>query len=314
MDHFKQIATFVQVVQRGSLSAAARHEGVAPALVSRRLDGLEARLGVKLLQRTTRRVTLTPEGASFVENCQRILQELQDAETAVAARGTVATGQIRVTAPAGFGRRFVAPLVASFASLHPRINVVLDLSDRIVDLVAEGIDCAVRFGDQADAALVRTLIGQSHRAVVASPSYLRRHGTPQAIDDLQRHHCLTLAENNSIAQRAWVFQGRSGPSAVRVSGNLTCNDGAVLHAWSLAGLGLAWRSLWEVGEDLTAGRLVQVLDELAAPAIPIYCVMPARKHLPVRVRLFVEHVKAAFAAPELLAALAGEPARKARES
>ncbi len=304
MDHFKQIATLVSVAQRGSLSAAARHEGIAPAMVSRRIDALEARLGVKLLQRTTRRLSLTPEGAAFVEDCQRILSELEAAETAVSARGVEATGHLRVTAPAGFGRKYVAPLVADFARGHRRLNVSLDLSDRVVDLLGEGFDCAIRFGEQADSSLVRIKLAESLRVVVAAPAYLRRHGQPKHPSDLVRHVCLTLGDGaGASSQRGWAFTIDGAPSTIRVTGALACNDGAVLHDWALAGLGLAWRSLWEVGDDIRAGRLVSVLDCYAAAPTPVYCVFPARKHLPLRVRLFVESVKAAFADDALRLAL-----------
>lgn len=300
MDHFKQIATFVNVAQRGSLSAAARHEGIAPAMVSRRLDALEARLGVKLLQRTTRRLTLTPEGTAFVEDCQRILRELEDAESAVAARGVQATGHLRVTAPAGFGRKFVAPLAAEFGQAHPQVSVALDLSDRVMDLLAESMDCAIRFGEQADSSLVRIALGESRRLVVAAPGYLQRHGRPQHPNDLHQHRCLALGDASSqSSQRGWMFNIDGAIESVRVAGPIACNDGAVLHDWALAGLGLAWRSLWEVGEDLAAGRLVPVLEAFEAPATRVYCVFPARKHLPLRLRVFVDFLKERFARPPL---------------
>lgn len=311
MDHFKQLATFVSVAQRGSLSAAARHEGIAPAMVSRRLDALESRLGVKLLQRSTRRVSLTPEGTAFVEDCQRILSELEAAESAVSARGAEATGHLRVTAPAGFGRKYIAPLTADFAGEHPRLQVSLDLSDRVVDLLAEGFDCAIRFGEQADSSLVRIKLGESLRVVVAAPSYLRRHGQPDHPAELARHVCLTLGDGAGAGpppQRGWTFTIDGEPSTVRVGGALACNDGAVLHEWALAGLGLAWRSLWEVGDDILAGRLISVLDRYAAAPTNVYCVFPARKHLPLRVRLFIDKVKAAFDQGALRLAL-GESTR-----
>ncbi|MFN8822616.1 MAG: LysR family transcriptional regulator [Betaproteobacteria bacterium] len=310
MDHFKQIATFVSVAQRGSLSAAARHEGIAPAMVSRRLDALEARLGVKLLQRTTRRLSLTPEGSAFVEDCQKILRDLEDAESAVAARGAEATGHLRLTAPAGFGRKYVAPIVADFMRSQPRVSVALDLSDRIVDLLAEGIDCAVRFGEQADSSLVRVPLGESRRVVVASPGYLERHGTPRQPRDLARHRCLVLgdaAAGQQGAQRGWSFTIDGAVQSLRMEGPLSCNDGAVLHDWALGGLGLSWRSLWEVGEDLSARRLVSVLDEFSAPPTRVYGVFPARKHLPLRLRAFVDYLKRAFAAAPLDRVLAASP-------
>lgn len=305
MDYLKTLRSFVNVVACGSLSAAARQEGVAPAMVSRRLDALEARLGVKLLQRTTRRIALTPEGASFVEDCQRLLRELADAEAAVAARGVEATGHLRVTAPAGFGRKFVAPIVADYSRQYPRMTVALDLTDRLVDLVAEGFDCAIRFGEQADSALVRIPLGYSRRVVVAAPVYLSGYGQPRHPRDLEQHLCLSLGDGLAAEQRGWMLTIDGVATVQRVGGALTCNDGAVLHEWALQGRGLAWRSLWEVAEDLQAGRLVSVLDMHTAPPTPVYGVFPARKYMPTRLRAFLEQLKATFARPALQAALSG---------
>jgi DNA-binding transcriptional LysR family regulator len=305
MDHFKQITSFVNAALKGSLSAAARHEAIAPAMVGRRLDALEARLGVKLTQRTTRRLTLTPEGQSFLEDCQSILHDLETAEGAVSARSQAVTGLLRVTAPAGFGRRHVAPLIPRYAREHPRLAVTLDLSDRITDLVAEGYDCAVRFGEQADAGLVRVRLGQARRVVVAAPTYVQRHGTPRSPAELSHHQCLALSEADTPA-RGWLFEVGGRLVTERPAGALSCNDGAALHSWALAGMGLAWRSWWEVSEDLAAGRLLTVLRDFEAPPTAVYCVMPARKHLPLRTRLFVDLLKHEFAQPPLTAALSGE--------
>jgi len=312
MDQFKQIATFVSVAQRGSLSAAARHEGIAPAMVSRRLDALERRLGVKLMQRTTRRLSLTPEGAAFVEDCQRILREMEEAEAAVASQRANAIGHLRLTAPAGFGRLHVAPVVAQFIRSHSRATVSLDLTDRLVDLIGEGYDCALRFGEQADSSLVRIPLGESRRVVVAAPAYLKRHGIPKHPEDLAAHVCLALGDAaGTTPQRGWTFRIAGKVINARINGKLACSDGAVLHDWAIAGLGLAWRSWWEVHEDLASGRLVSVLDSYAAPPTPVFCVMPARRHLPLRVRVFVDALKHAFeSAP--LADLLGDSPRAAR--
>src|SRR5512144_874744 len=172
MDKLKQLESFVSVATRGSLTAAAKAEGVAPAIMGRRIDALEERLGVKLLVRTTRRITLTHEGSAFLEDCQRILTELASAEASVSEGGVKASGHLRITAPAGFGRRHVAPLVPRFLSLHPDVSVSLNLSDRIVDIVNEGVDCAVRVGDLPDSALVSVRLAENRRLCVAAPSYL----------------------------------------------------------------------------------------------------------------------------------------------
>ena len=286
MARLKQIETFVSVASRGSLTAAAAAEGVAPGVVSRRLDALEARLGVKLLLRTTRRVTLTFEGSAYLEDCQRILRELGDAEASVSLGGVKARGHLRISAPAGFGRKHVAPLVMQFLDANPEVTVSLDLTDRLVDLVNEGVDCAIRVGELTDSSLVSIRLAENRRVVVASPDYLARHGTPQTLADLSRHNCLSLGQ-----QRGWLFRDGAEIVSIKVSGLLECNDGAVLHEWALAGRGLAWRSLWEVGDDLKSGALVSVLDEFAAPSTGIHAVFPQRKYLPLRVRLLIDHLK-----------------------
>ena len=183
MDKLKQLETFVAVTQRGSLTAAAQTEGVAPAVIGRRLDALEARLGVKLMTRTTRRITLTHEGSAFLEDCQRLLADLANAEASVSAGGVKASGHLRITAPAGFGRAYVAPLVPRFRALHPDVSISLNLSDRIVDIAGEGVDCAVRVGDLPDSSLVSVRLPDNRRLCVATPQYLKVHGTPRTPQD-----------------------------------------------------------------------------------------------------------------------------------
>lgn len=299
MGQFRQISTFVEVVARGSLSAAARAEGIAPAMIGRRLDALEARLGVKLLQRTTRKLVLTDEGAAFLEDCQRILGELEEAEAAVSERSARATGHLLVSAPAGFGRLHVAPLLPSFLAEHRELTVNLNLNDRVVDVIGEGVDVAIRIASLLDSSLVGVKLADNQRVVVAAPSYLKRHGTPQTLADLARHNCLAISSEGS--QRGWTFRdnGDKGKSVtLKVGGNMVCNDGAVLHDWALAGKGLAWRSMWEVGAQIEAGRLRTVLDQYAAPGSDIYAVFAQRRHLPLRVRAFVDFLRRAYARPD----------------
>ncbi|MFN4148742.1 MAG: LysR family transcriptional regulator [Rhodocyclaceae bacterium] len=293
MDRLKLMETFVAVSQRGSLTAAAAAEGVAPAVISRRLDALEAHLGVRLMVRTTRKITLTFEGNAYLEDCQRILRELADAEAAVSQGSARASGHLRVTAPAGFGRRHVAPLLLEFLQAHPEVTADLDLSDRSVDLVGERFDCAVRIGGLVDSSLIAVRLGEMRRVVVGSPTYFQRHGVPQTLEDLSHHVCLAL-----VTQAGWDFSVDGKPFLFKPSGRFVCNDGAVLHDWALAGMGLAWRSLWEVGEDLRWGRLVSVLDDYAAAPVGIHAVFPQRRHLPLRVRLFVDLLKEKYGQPD----------------
>lgn len=290
MDKLKQIETFVAVAQRGSLTAAAQAEGVAPAVIGRRLDGLERRLGVKLLVRTTRRVSLTHEGSAFLEDCQRLLVEFASAEASVSAGGVKASGHLRITAPAGFGRRHVAPLVPGFLAQHPDVSLSLNLSDRVVDIVNEGVDCAVRVGDLPDSSLVHVRLADNRRLFVASPAYLKRAGTPATPADLARHECLTLSSEASQS-RGWAFLLDGQVVHQRPTGRLECTDGQVLHDWCVAGMGIAWRSVWEVREDLEAHRLVSVLDDFAAPPNGIYAVFPHARHLALRVRLWIDFLK-----------------------
>jgi len=336
MDKLKQMESFVSVATRGSLTAAAIAEGVAPAIMGRRLDALEERLGVKLLVRTTRRISLTHEGSAFLEDCQRLLADIGNAEASVSAGGVKASGHLRITAPAGFGRRHVAPLVPRFRELHADVTISLNLSDRVVDIAGEGYDCAVRVGDMPDSSLVSVRMADNRRLCVATPEFLRRHGKPEQPQDLMRFDCLVLSSDASQT-RGWAFrvprsaQGRHAQSAakgaasrdtagrpadgalagaasarddghevihLRPSGPMDCSDGGVLHNWCLAGYGIAWRSIWEVEAEIEAGRLVAVLEDYAAPPNGIYAVFPQRKHLPLRVRLWVDFLKHHYSRPD----------------
>ena len=337
MSKLKQLESFVAVAARGSLTAAANAEGVAPAIMGRRLDALEERLGVKLLLRTTRRITLTHEGSAFLEDCQRLLSDLANAEASVSAGGVKASGHLRITAPAGFGRRHVAPLIPKFYELHPEVTISLNLSDRVVDIAGEGFDCAVRVGDMPDSSLVSVRMADNRRLCVATPAYLARHGTPQTPAELSRFHCLTLSSDASQtrgwafkmpanlaaaqaqdgrgtvgksstapgdagAQRGSVPEGAAGNRAGEViylkpGGPLDCSDGQVLHEWCLAGYGISWRSTWEVEAEIASGQLVAVLEAFAAPPNGIYAVFPQRKHLPLRVRLWIDFLKERYGLP-----------------
>ena len=290
VDKFKQLETFAAVATKGSLTAAAHTEGVAAAIIGRRIDALEERLGVKLMVRTTRRITLTHEGSAFLEDCQRVLADMANAEASVSAGGIQASGHLRITAPAGFGRKHVAPLVPRFREQHADVSISLNLSDRVVDLAAEGFDCAVRVGDLPDSQLVSVRLADNRRLCVATPKYLKQRGTPQQPGDLHKLDCLTLSSDASQS-RGWAFTIHGELQPLRPGGPMDCSDGQVLHEWCLAGYGIAWRSTWEVDGDLAAGRLVKVLDEFAAPPNGIYAVFPQRKHLPLRVRLWVDFLK-----------------------
>jgi DNA-binding transcriptional LysR family regulator len=295
MDKFKEIESFVAVVTRGSLTAAALAEGVAPAIMGRRLDALEERLGVKLLVRTTRKLTLTHEGGAFLEDCQRVLSDVANMEASVSAGGVKASGHLRITAPAGFGRRHVAPLVPKFRALHSDVTLSLNLSDRVIDIAGEGFDCAVRLGDMPDSSLVSVRLADNRRLCVATPAYLKTHGTPLQPSELSKFDCLTLSSDASQT-RGWAFNipnsnGDIEVNYLRPNGPLDCSDGQVLHDWCLAGYGIAWRSTWEVEAEIASGKLVAILEDFAAPPNGIYAVFPQRKHMALRVRLWIDFLK-----------------------
>jgi len=303
MDKLKSMESFVAVATRGSLTAAARELHLAPAMVGRRIDALEAQLGVKLLVRTTRRIALTHEGSAYLEDCQRVLRDIAVAESSVSAGGVKASGHLRITAPAGFGRRHVAPLVPRFRADHPDVTLSLNLSDRVIDMAREGYDCAVRVGDLPDSSLVSVRLADNRRLCVATPDFLARNGAPQNPHDLSRFDCLTLSSDASQS-RGWAFRLPDGAvEYLRPSGPLDCSDGQVLHDWCLAGHGIAWRSTWEVEAEVASGTLVALLEDFAAPPNGIYAVFPQRRLMALRVRLWIDFLKHHYAMPGFWKAL-----------
>ena len=306
MDKLKQIETFVAVVAKGSLVAAAKAEGLAPAVVGRRLDALEERLGVKLLLRTTRKISLTHEGSAFLEDCQRILTDLNNAEASVSAGGIKAAGHLRITAPAGFGRRHVAPLVPLFHQRHPEVTISLNLSDRIIDISSEAYDCAVRVGDMPDSSLIQIRLANNKRICVASPRFIAKYGVPKTPADLIHFPCLILSSDASQT-KGWAFHiagtkehdlGHTNQvTFIKPNGPLDCSDGQVLHNWCLQGFGIAWRSSWEVEQDIANGLLKPLLEDFSAPPNGIYAVLPQRQFIALRVRLWLDFLKEHFSNP-----------------
>ncbi len=234
MDRFKELTTFVEVAQRGSLSAAAREEGITPAMVGRRIDQLEERLGVKLFKRSTRKVTLTPEGSTFYEDCHRLLDELRSAEDTLTIGAKNASGRLIVTAPTSFGRRHIAPHLPGFIAEHPNLAITLHLSERMVDLKNEHFDLAIRIADLKSADLIAAKLARNHRVVSGSPAYFKRAGKPRVLADLAKHNCLVTSTEDGMAD-SWSFQDKGKPAQVKVAGNLQCNDGEVLTRWAISG-------------------------------------------------------------------------------
>ena len=296
MDRFKEIEAFVQVMEHGSMAAAALAAGVTPVMMGRRLDALEQRLGTQLVIRTTRRLSLTDQGASYLDECHQLLARWDEAERAVSSRHQRASGHLIVSAPAAFGRLHVAPHASSFLKANPDVQLSFNLTDRVVDLVREGYDMGIRIGGAIDPNFVAIRLATNQRVVCGTPAYFRKHGKPQTLDDLAQHNCLAFNLQGG-QQRGWYFQQDGKTVTVRVEGNLDCNDGELLHRWVSEGLGLGWRSTWEIQAQLQRGELVTVLDDYALPAYDILAVYPQQRHLPAKVRFFIEYLKKTFSKP-----------------
>ncbi|MBR8212002.1 LysR family transcriptional regulator [Burkholderia cenocepacia] len=288
IDDFPALATFARIVSAGSLSAAARELDLSLSVVSKRLAHLESRLGVRLLHRTTRQQTLTDDGAQFHAQVLRILAEVEHAETLMRDRRGTVSGVLRVTAPGELGRLRIAPLVAAFQQRHPQLTVQLMLTDAVVDLLAADLDVAVRIGNLADSTMIARELAPNHRVLCASPGYLAAHGSPAHPTELRAHRCIVMGDQ---PRAEWRFDGAQGGVAVEVTAALLTNDGGAARTLALEGAGIALKSIWDVGADLDAGRLVRVLPAFEASAAPLHAVYPGARHVPLRVRTFVDFLR-----------------------
>lgn len=294
----EELASFCAIAGAGSLTAAARELNVSTAAVSKRLSAMEARLGVALLVRTTRRIGLTPEGERYLRQARRILADLGDLEAAVTASGGAPAGLLRVNATLGFGRSHVAPIVSRFVRRHPQIDLRLQLSVDPPPLTDDAWDVCIRFGEPPDARVIARRLAANRRLLVASPSYLARCGTPRAPRDLLRHNCIGIRQGDE-GYAVWRLTGtRAGErktAAIKTRGSLATNDGEIAVAWALDGHGIVMRAEWDIARYLKSGRLVQVLDGYRTPPADIYAVHPQRHQSSARVRAFVDFVGTSFA-------------------
>ena len=294
MDRVTSMRVFVRAALDGSLSAAARHLGMSPAMAAKHVNALEARMGVKLFHRTTRRLTLTEAGGNYLEACQRILPAIEEAEAEATSQRVKATGLLRMNVPLSFGQRFIAPLMPAFAGRHPEVTVELGLSDAELDIIAGGWDLAVRVGRLADSPLQARQIGDSDMLVCASPEYLDRRGVPRGVADLVQHNCLGYTLSGTQGRNHWAF-GANGEIRVPVSGNLMANNGDALLAAAVRGQGLVYQPRFIVGEALASGELVAL--ELDRPAIElggIHVLYPPDRRPPAKVRVMIDYLAEAF--------------------
>lgn len=293
MDAFSDLGFFSLLVKHGSLVAAAQQLGVTPPAVSKRLAAIERRLGVRLLQRTTRRISLTPEGETYLVDGARVLEELETLERTVAGSRALPKGLLRVCATLGFGRRHVAPALSKFARKYPDVDVQLHLTDRPVNLVEHGFDLQLRFGELPDARLTARLVARNKRVLCASPAYLKRAGEPSSPRELAQHACLFIRESDETFG-TWHLRSGARTEAVKVRGPLASNDGECVLGWALDGHGILMRSLWEAAPMLRSGKLQPVLADWGLPSADIYAVFPTRSHLSAKTRALVDFLLLAF--------------------
>ncbi|MDB5897510.1 MAG: transcriptional regulator, LysR family-like protein [Ramlibacter sp.] len=285
---------FFSVLMRGgSLAAAARELQVSPPAVSKRLAALEQRLGVTLLNRTTRRLALTHEGDTYLAAARRILEEIETLERELQGACAEPSGLLRVNATLGFGRMHVAPAISSFARAHPKVEVQLQLSVNPPPLTEDSFDVCVRFGEPPDARVIARLLAPNRRLLCASPAYLQRHGTPRTPHDLAGHSIVAIRQGDD-AYGVWRLRSGRKSESVKVRGNLSTNDGEIAVNWALAGHGIVLRAEWDVARYLRSGRLRQVLEGWQAPPADVHAVYPVRHQGTMRVRAFVDHLEQAF--------------------
>ncbi|MBO6520133.1 MAG: LysR family transcriptional regulator [Rhodospirillales bacterium] len=293
MDRFGEMETFARVVESGSFSRAARDLHMTPSAVSKMIGRLEDRLGVRLLSRTTRKLSLTEEGRAFYQRVTPILAEVEEAEETVSLSTAEARGVLKVNTSTAFGQYQVVPLIPNMLEKYPNLQVQLTMTDSIVNLVEEGFDVSIRIGTLTDSSLIARKLGTAHRVLVASPDYLKRRGTPTCPNDLKEHECLKLSIPTSLNK--WEFIMDDGPSTVEVSGRFEADNAIALHEAALAGLGLFRAATFVVGDDIKAGRLVPVLQKFEISGDPgIFAVWPHNRNLSAKVRAFVDILVDAF--------------------
>jgi DNA-binding transcriptional LysR family regulator len=295
MDRFQAITAFARVVETGSFARAADRLGVSVSAVSRQVGDLEGHLGARLLNRTTRRLSLTESGQAFYERCVQLLADLEEAETLVSAATLDPRGTLRLTCGTTFGARHVAPVIAAFQGRHPRVRFDIDLSDRFVDVVEEGFDLAIRIGEVRSQALIARRIGTTTLICTAAPGYLERHPAPRVPADLAQHACLTYAY--APERNVWRFRDPQGTEhAVDVSGPVHANHGETLTMLAVAGAGVHLEPDFIVAPFVRAGALIPLLPGYETPSVPIHAVYPSRRHLSAKVRSFIDFIAARFAA------------------
>jgi DNA-binding transcriptional LysR family regulator len=301
MDKLGDIDLFVRVIKCEGLAAAGREVGLSPARMTARINGLEERYGVRLLNRTTRQISLTDQGRKFYASCERILAEVEQAETSLQTGQTSFTGALRITAPSDLGQQHIAPVLSRFVALHPGIRPYLYLSDSVIDLVGDGFDLAIRFGTLEDSTLIARKLANNHRVLCASPDYLKRKGMPFEPEELAQHDCLSMVRMTEPLT-TWYFQQSNESKAISIQAARASNDGALIRRWAIEGAGIALKSYWDIADDLKEGRLVTVLDNYnhdfnrtrASGGADLHAIYANRKFIPQRTIEFINALTTYF--------------------
>jgi len=288
------LKAFERTVALGSLTSAAAEMGLSLAVVSKRLAVFEERLGVRLINRNTRRMAVTEEGKLLYAHAVKVMTELEQAREALARQGVGVAGLLKMTAPNSFGRRRLVPLLAEFSLLHPQLRIQLHLSDDVLDLIDGGFDLAIRYGVLRDSSMIARELVQNRRVLCASPDYLLRRGKPERLSDLSRHDCIVIG---AAPMAEWRFHNGSKVRPMRIAAHIVCNDGEAAHAMALQGMGIALKSFWDVTDDLETGRLVQVLPKHVASSAPLNVVYLRGRDLAPRIRVFVDFLIARLRRP-----------------
>ncbi len=292
-DELSDLRLFTRIVAAGSLSETARRLNSSLPAISRRLSALESRLGVRLIERASRRFALTEEGALLYERSTVILADLDEAEAEVSLTVKAPRGRLRIGAPLEIGRRRIAPLIAEFTQQYPGISVELALSDAGLDVVGDELDVGLQVDLPSDGSIISRKLLSSHRVVCASPDYIARYGQPARPSDLLSHDCIVFVRGRHRFDR-WRFAEEGKYLEVQILGTLSTNNAEVAHEWALAGRGVALKALWDIEDDLKAGRLIELLGSFSYPDLNLYLTYPTRSHLPPRVRVFIDFITTAL--------------------
>lgn len=301
MDKLGDINLFVRVTKCEGLAAAGREVGLSPARVTARINGLEERYNVRLLNRTTRQISLTDEGRKFYVSCERILAEVEQAETSLQTGQTSFAGALRITAPSDIGQQHIAPVLSKFVDQHPNITPYLYLSDRVIDLVGEGFDLGIRFGTLEDSTLIARKLTSNYRVLCASPEYLKHKGIPLKPEELAQHDCLAMVRMTEPLT-TWYFQKEDEKRSISIKAARTSNDGALIRRWVIEGAGIALKSYWDIADDLKAKRLVTIMDnykhDFNSTGTPsradLHVIYPNRKFIPQRTIQFINALTTHF--------------------